>query len=319
MLLQMPEPLLYVGFIVLVLLLLALDLGIFNRTPHVVKVSEAVGWTVFWISLAMAFNVFVYFERGPIAATEFFAGYLLEQSLSVDNIFVIILILRYFKVAPQYHHKVLFWGIVGALVMRGTMIGLGAALIHAFDWIFYVFGAFLLFTGIRMGFASENAEDLKDNLVVKYGRRFLRITEEYHQERFSIKRDGVRFFTPLFLVVLVVEVTDLVFAVDSIPAIFAVTNDTFIVFTSNVFAVMGLRSLFFAVAGMMGIFHFLKYGLSAILSLIGIKMILQAWVDVPTSIALGAIASILAVSIIASILFPEASNDDDSDNSAETK
>lgn len=315
MLPQIPEPLLYVGFVVIVLFLLALDLGIFNRTPHVVKVSEALGWTAFWVSLALAFNVFVYFQRGPQAATEFFAGYLLEQSLSVDNIFVIILILRYFKVAPQYHHKVLFWGIVGALVMRGSMIGLGAALIHAFHWIFYVFGAFLLFTGIRMGFASEDAADLKDNLVVKYGRRFLRITEGYHQERFTIKQDGVRFFTPLFLVVLVVEATDLVFAIDSIPAIFAVTKDTFIVFTSNVFAVMGLRSLFFAIAGVMGIFHFLKYGLGLILSLIGIKMIIHNWIDVPTSVTLGVIASILAVTIIASIIFPEARNDDNVDGS----
>lgn len=305
----LPEPILYLGFIVLVLLLLALDLGIFNRTPHVVKVSEALGWTVFWIALALGFNIFVYYARGPVAATEFFAGYLLEQSLSVDNIFVIILILRYFKVAPQYHHKVLFWGIVGALVMRGSMIALGSALINTFHWIFYVFGAFLLFTGVRMGFASDDAEDLDDNLVVKYARRFLRITDVYHQERFSILKDGVRWFTPLFLVVVVVEFTDLVFAVDSIPAIFAVTNDTFIVFTSNVFAVMGLRSLFFAVAGVMGIFHYLKYGLSVILSLIGIKMIIHDWYVLPIDVALACIAIVLTVSILASVVFPQKDNE----------
>lgn len=307
MLPHIPDPYLYVGFILLVLFLLALDLGIFNRTPHVVKVSEAIGWTAFWISLAMAFNVFVYYEKGPVAAGEFLAGYMLEQSLSVDNIFVIILILKYFKVAPQYHHKVLFWGIVGALVMRGTMIGLGAALIAAFHWIFYVFGAFLIFTGIKMAFSSEDDAELEDNFVVKYARRHFRITDSYHQERFSIMKDGVRWFTPLFLVVLVVEFTDLIFAVDSIPAIFAVTNDPFIVFTSNVFAVMGLRSLFFAVVGVMGIFHYLKYGLSVILTFIGVKMFIQDWYHITIDVALGVIAGVLALSIIASIMFPEKS------------
>lgn len=305
MLPHIPDPFLYVGFILLVLFLLALDLGIFNRTPHVVKVSEAIGWTVFWIALAMAFNVFVYYQKGPVAAGEFLAGYMLEQSLSVDNIFVIILILKYFKVAPQYHHKVLFWGIVGALLMRGFMIGLGAALIAAFHWIFYVFGAFLIFTGIKMAFSSEDDAELEDNFVVKYARRHFRITDSYHQERFSIIKDGVRWFTPLFLVVLVVEFTDLIFAVDSIPAIFAVTNDPFIVFTSNVFAVMGLRSLFFAVVGVMGIFHYLKYGLSIILTFIGVKMFIQDWYHITIDVALGVIAGVLALSIIASIMFPE--------------
>ncbi|MFN4986569.1 MAG: TerC family protein [Ignavibacteria bacterium] len=305
MLPHIPDPFLYVGFILLVLFLLALDLGIFNRTPHVVKVSEAIGWTVFWISLAMAFNVFVYYQKGPVAAGEFLAGYMLEQSLSVDNIFVIILILKYFKVAPQYHHKVLFWGIVGALLMRGIMIGLGAALIAAFHWIFYVFGAFLIFTGIKMAFSSEDDAELEDNFVVKYARKHFRITDSYHQERFSIIKDGVRWFTPLFLVVLVVEFTDLIFAVDSIPAIFAVTNDPFIVFTSNVFAVMGLRSLFFAVVGVMGIFHYLKYGLSVILTFIGVKMFIQDWYHITIEVALGVIAGVLALSIIASIMFPE--------------
>jgi tellurite resistance protein TerC len=305
MLPHIPDPILYVGFILLVLFLLALDLGIFNRTPHVVKVSEAIGWTAFWISLAMAFNVFIYYERGPVAAGEFLAGYLLEQSLSVDNIFVIILILKYFKVAPQYHHKVLFWGIVGALVMRGLMIGLGAALIAAFHWIFYVFGAFLIFTGIKMAFSSEDEADIGNNFIIRYARKHFRITDGYHQENFSIMKDGVRWFTPLFLVLLVVEFTDLIFAVDSIPAIFAVTKDPFIVFTSNVFAIMGLRSLFFAVVGVMGIFHYLKYGLSIILSFIGVKMFIQDWYHVSIEAALGVIASVLALSIIASVLFPE--------------
>lgn len=300
-----PEVWLYVGFLLMVGILLALDLGVFNRTPHVVKLSEALGWTAFWFTLAMAFNGFVYFTRGPVVAKEFFAGYLLEQSLSVDNIFVIILILRYFKVAPQYHHKVLFWGIVGALIMRGAMIAIGAALIATFDWIFYVFGAFLLFTGIRMAFASEDAENLSENVLVRFSRKFLRITDEFHQDSFTVMKDGVRFFTPLFVVLLTVEFTDLVFAVDSIPAIFAITKDPFIVFTSNIFAVMGLRSLFFAVAGVMNLFHFLKYGLSVILSFIGVKMIIQSWYHMPIDIALGVIAGVLGISIVASIMFPE--------------
>lgn len=300
-----PDVWLYTGFVILVLFLLALDLGVFNRTPHVVKVKEALRWTAFWMSLAAAFNIFVYFERGAAAGKEFFTGYLLEQSLSVDNIFVIILILRYFKVAPQYHHKVLFWGIIGALVMRGGMIAVGSALIHTFDWIFYVFGAFLVFTGVRMAFDKEEAEDLDKNVVVRTARRYLRVTDGYHQDNFTIRKDGVLMFTPLFLVLLVVEVTDLVFAVDSIPAIFAVTKDPFIVFTSNVFAIMGLRSLFFAVAGVMGLFHYLKYGLSVILSFIGVKMFIHHWYDMPVEIALGVIVGVLAISVITSIMFPE--------------
>ena len=300
-----PEFWLYTGFLLLITLLLALDLGIFNKTPHVVKLSEALGWVAVWISLAMAFNGFVYYWKGPDAAFEFFTGYLLEQSLSVDNIFVIILILRYFKVAPQYHHKVLFWGIIGAVVMRGTMIAVGAALIHTFDWIFYVFGAFLVFTGVRMALASEETTDLESNVAVKLSRRFLRLTKEYHQDRFWITRMGVTMFTPLFVVLITVEFTDLIFAVDSIPAIFAITDDTFIVFTSNIFAVMGLRSLFFAVSGVMGLFHYLKYGLSIILAFIGVKMFVKDWVHIDTTIALGAIATILAISILMSMLFPE--------------
>ena len=305
MLPHIPDPILYVGFILLVLFLLALDLGVFNRTPHVVRFREAIGWTAFWISLALAFNVFVYYEKGPTAAGEFLTGYLVEQSLSVDNIFVIILILKYFKVAPQYHHKVLFWGIIGALVMRGIMIGVGAVLIEEFQWIFFVFGAFLIFTGIKMAFSSEDEADIGNNFIVRYARKHFRITDGYHQDNFSVIKDGVRWFTPLFLVLLVVEFTDLIFAVDSIPAVFGVTKDPFIVFTSNVFAIMGLRSLFFAIAGVMGIFHYLKYGLSIILSFIGVKMFISEWYHMPIVVALGVIVGVLAMSIIASLLFPE--------------
>lgn len=303
-----PEIWLYVGFIVLVLFLLALDLGVLNRKPHVVKLSEALGWTAFWVALAMGFNALVWQFKGAVAAKEFFAGYLLEQSLSVDNIFVIILVLRYFKVDPRYHHKVLFWGIIGALVMRGVMIALGSALINSFDWIFFVFGAFLVFTGARMAFHDEKESDLSDNIVVRLSRRFLRLTTEYHDDAFTIRKDGLRYFTPLFVVVMVVEVTDLVFAVDSIPAIFAVTKDSFIVFTSNVFAVMGLRSLFFAVAGVMDLFKYLKYGLSVILVFIGVKMFIQMWYHIPVEIALGVIVGVLGLSILASIIAQRRTN-----------
>lgn len=302
MLAAVPDFWLYAGFIALVLFLLALDLGVFNRKPHVVKLSEAFGWTAFWVTLAMAFNAFVWQYKGEVAAKEFFTGYLLEQSLSVDNIFVIILILRYFKVDARYHHKVLFWGIVGALVMRGTMIALGAALISAFDWIFFVFGAFLVFTGVRMALSEEEETDLADNIVVRLSRRFLRLTDDYHANAFTVRKNGLLYFTPLFVVVLVVEVMDLVFAVDSIPAIFAVTKDSFIVFTSNVFAVMGLRSLFFAVAGVMDLFKYLKYGLSVILCFIGVKMFIQMWFHIPVEIALGVIVGVLGISILASVI-----------------
>lgn len=302
MLESIPEFWLYAGFITLVLFLLALDLGVFNRNPHVVKLSEAFGWTAFWVALAMAFNAFVWQYKGPVAAKEFFAGYLLEQSLSVDNIFVIILILRYFRVDARYHHKVLFWGIVGALVMRGTMIALGSALISTFDWIFFVFGAFLVFTGVRMAISDEEETNLEDNIVVRMTKRFLRLTPSYHDDAFTVKIDGLRYFTPLFVVVLVVEVMDLVFAVDSIPAIFAITDDSFIVFTSNVFAVMGLRSLFFAVAGVMDLFKYLKYGLSVILCFIGVKMFIQMWYHIPVEVALGVIVGVLGISILASII-----------------
>jgi tellurite resistance protein TerC len=302
---MLPDVWLYSGFVLLVLFLLALDLGIFNRTPHVVRLSEALGWTAVWVTLAIAFNGFVYATRGPVAGKEFFAGYLLEQSLSVDNIFVIILVLRYFKVAPQYHHKVLFWGIIGALVMRGAMIALGTALLYTFHWIFYIFGAFLIITGIRMALNSEESDEIHENVFIRWLRSHMRLTNEYHQDQFTVRKDGVRYATPLLLVLLVVEATDLVFAFDSIPAIFAITRDPFIVFTSNVFAVMGLRSLFFVVAGVMNLFHFLKYGLAVILTFIGVKMIVEEWYHIPIDIALAVIACVLTLSILASMLFPE--------------
>ena len=306
-----PEFWLYAGFLVLVGFLLLLDLGVFNRTPRVITVGAALGWSAFWISLALGFNLLVYYLEGPQAATEFFAGYLLEQSLSVDNIFVIILVLRFFKVAPQYHHKVLFWGIIGAILMRGVMIAVGAALISMFSWIYFVFGAFLVFTGIKMAFSSEDAEDIGNNSVVKFAKKFLRVTDEYYQERFRVVKNRQWHWTPLFLVLLTIEATDLVFAVDSIPAIFAVTKDPFIVFTSNIFAVMGLRSMFFAVAGVMRLFHYLKYGLSVILTFIGVKMFIQHWVHIRVDVALIVIASVLGISVLASLLFPQKEHSED--------
>ena len=306
-----PEFWLYAGFLVLVGFLLLLDLGVFNRTPRVITVGAALGWRAFWSSLALGFNLLVYYLEGPQAATEFFAGYLLEQSLSVDNIFVIILVLRFFKVAPQYHHKVLFWGIIGAILMRGVMIAVGAALISMFSWIYFVFGAFLVFTGIKMAFSSEDAEDIGNNSVVKFAKKFLRVTDEYYQERFRVVKNRQWHWTPLFLVLLTIEATDLVFAVDSIPAIFAVTKDPFIVFTSNIFAVMGLRSMFFAVAGVMRLFHYLKYGLSVILTFIGVKMFIQHWVHIRVDVALIVIASVLGISVLASLLFPQKEHAED--------
>jgi len=306
-----PEFWLYAGFLVLVGFLLLLDLGVFNRTPRVITVGAALGWSAFWISLALGFNLLVYYLEGPQAATEFFAGYLLEQSLSVDNIFVIILVLRFFKVAPQYHHKVLFWGIIGAILMRGVMIAVGAALISMFSWIYFVFGAFLVFTGIKMAFSSEDAEDIGNNSVVKFAKKFLRVTDEYYQERFRVVKNRQWHWTPLFLVLLTIEATDLVFAVDSIPAIFAVTKDPFIVFTSNIFAVMGLRSMFFAVAGVMRLFHYLKYGLSVILTFIGVKMFIQHWVHIRVDVALIVITSVLGISVLASLLFPQKEHSED--------
>jgi tellurite resistance protein TerC len=310
----------WVGFNLFVLAMLALDLGVFHRKAHTVSVKEATIWSVVWISLAMLFNLGIYlfwdrlvpgsaYSNGD-AALSFFTGYLIEKSLSVDNIFVFVLIFSYFSVPTQYQHRVLFWGILGALVMRAALILVGAALIERFHWIIWIFGAFLIFTGIRMALHKDEELHPEDNPLIKGVKRFVPVADGYEGPRFFVRQASKLMATPLFLVLLMVESTDLVFAVDSIPAIFAVTQDPFIVYTSNVFAILGLRSLYFLLAGVIDKFYYLKLGLSVVLSFVGVKMLLPDLSElitgvsykIPTVLSLGVIAVILSVAVIASLL-----------------
>jgi len=303
---------LWVGFLMFVLGMLALDLGVFHRKSHAISIKEATIWSVVWISLAMLFNLGLYFFWDRIsfestysnseAALAFFTGYLIEKSLSVDNIFVFVLLFTYFAVPAAHQHRVLFWGIIGALIMRGTLIVVGAALLKEFHWIIYVFGAFLIYTGFRM--ANHQNEELNpdQNILLKFLRRIMPVTNTYEGDKFFIRRAGKLMATPLLIVLLVVESTDLVFAVDSIPAIFAVTQDAFIVFTSNVFAILGLRSLYFLLAGVVDKFHYLKLGLSVVLVFVGIKMVIVDLYKIPVGLSLGVIAAILTTSIVASLI-----------------
>jgi tellurite resistance protein TerC len=289
-------------FVSVVLVLLALDLGVFHREARRVKFREALGWTGFFFTLATGFAVWLHFARGPTMALEFFTGYLIELSLSMDNVFVIALIFAYFRVPPEYQHRVLFWGILGALVMRGVLIVVGAALIHQFHWLLYVMGAVLVITGVKMLFAREEGVDPEKNPLVRLARRLFPVSSSFEGQRFLTTLDGRRALTPLALVLLMVETTDLVFALDSIPAIFAVTQNDFIVFTSNVFAILGLRSLYFALAGAIGYFRYLKIGLALVLVFIGAKMLLGIWgLKVPIGWALGVVAAIIVLSIAASL------------------
>ncbi len=302
---------LWVGFNLFVLLMLALDLGVFHRNSHVVSTKEAAIWTVVWIGLAMLFNIGIYFFWNVLspestytnseASLAFFTGYLIEKSLSVDNIFVFILIFSFFAVPAAYQHHVLFWGIIGALIMRGALILVGAALLEQFHWVIYIFGAFLIFTGIRMALHKNEEVHPENNPLVKLLRHVMPVTENYEGDKFFIRRAGTLMATPLFLVLLIVESTDLIFAVDSIPAIFAVTGDPFIVYTSNVFAILGLRSLYFLLAGVMDKFTYLKLGLAVVLTFVGIKMVMVDVYKIPVGMSLGVIVSILGVSIIASL------------------
>jgi tellurite resistance protein TerC len=303
---------LWVGFILFVLAMLGLDLGVFHRKAHAISIKEATIWSAVWISLAMLFNLGLYFYwdrisigsaySGSEAALAFFTGYLIEKSLSVDNIFVFVLLFTYFAVPAAHQHRVLFWGIIGALIMRGTLIALGAALLKEFHWIIYVFGAFLIYTGFRM--ASHQTGDLNpdQNVLLRVLRRILPVTKTYEGDRFFVRRAGRLMATPLLVVLLVVESTDLVFAVDSIPAIFAVTDDAFIIFTSNVFAILGLRSLYFLLAGVVDKFHYLKLGLSVVLVFVGTKMLIVDLYKIPVGVSLAVIAAILATSIVASLV-----------------
>jgi len=297
---------LWVGFNVFVLAMLALDLGVFHRKAHVVTFRESITWTCVWVALALVFNAGVWHFMGSQKGLEFFTGYLIEKSLSVDNVFVFALLFTYFAVPPLYQHKVLFWGIIGALVMRAIMIASGAALIANFAWIIYVFGAFLIVTGIKMIVKRSEEIHPERNPVVRLFRRMMPVTDCYRDGSFFVKENGVRMATPLFVVLLLVEFTDLIFAVDSIPAIFAVTTDPFIVYTSNVFAILGLRSLYFALAGVMHKFHYLKIGLGAVLSFVGVKMLLahSPW-KIDTLVSLGVVVVILAAAVIASLLWPK--------------
>ncbi len=293
---------LWIGFNVFVLLMLALDLGVFHRNAHVVSFKEALTWSGIWIGLALVFNAGIWYYAGNQKALEFFTGYLIEKSLSVDNIFVFALLFGFFAVPAKYQHKVLFWGILSALVMRAIMIWAGAALITQFAWIIYVFGAFLIFTGIKMLVVRSDATvDPEKNIIVRLFKRFVPMTRDYRGDRFTVVENGKRYATPLLLVLVLVEIADLVFAVDSIPAIFAVTKDPFLVYTSNVFAILGLRSLYFALAGIMHRFVYLKPGLALVLTFVGIKMMLghTPW-KIDTLVALGVVASILAGAIVLS-------------------
>jgi len=294
----------WIGFIAFVLAMLSLDLGIFNRTPHVVGAREALAWTAVWVGLALAFAVGLAVFADRQAALTFLTGYVIEESLSVDNIFVIVLIFQYFAVPAQFQHRVLFWGILGALIMRGLFIGVGAALLARFEWIIYLFGALLVITGIRMAVKQDEEFDGEQNAVVRLVRRVLPVTSTYRGKHFFTREAGRRHATPLLLVLVLVEATDLIFAIDSIPAIFGITRDPFLVFTSNIFAVLGLRSLFFLLATVVTKFHLLKYGLAVILTFVGTKMLAEYWIHIPILLSLGIVIGVLAVSIVASLVWP---------------
>jgi tellurite resistance protein TerC len=298
----MTDTILWVGFNLFVLAMLVLDLGVFHRRSHEVSLKEALSWTVVWFALAMLFNIFIYYQFGKEKSIEFFTGYLIEKSLSVDNIFVIIMIFSFFNVPKAYQHKVLFWGILGALLMRVVFIFAGIELIHKFHWLMYAFGGFLIITGIRMATSSEIKVDPEKNSLVRMVRKIFSVTDSFQGDRFFVRLNGKRWATPLFLVVIVIEGTDLIFAVDSIPAILAISEDPFIVYTSNVFAILGLRSLYFALSGIEKYFRYLKYGLAIILAFVGAKMCLVDIVKIPVEISLIVIVFVLGTSMLASVV-----------------
>ena len=309
------QALLYGAFTAMVLAMLALDLGVFHRRDHVVSVRESLIWTAVWIMLAILFMGFIYYRyetvspgRGAGAALEFLTGYLIEKSLSIDNVFVFLLIFTYFDVPAQYQHRVLFWGILGALVFRAVFIALGALLISEFHAVIYVFGAFLVFTGIKMAWAKDKQIHPERNPVLRLFRKVVSVTPEYRGRHFLIREGGKLVATPLLVVLILIESSDIVFAVDSIPAIFAVTADPYIVYTANVFAILGLRALYFALAGVMRLFHHLHYGLSTILIFVGIKMVISDWYKIPIAVSLGVVGVILVVSVVSSIIWPHSAS-----------
>jgi len=298
-------PLLWAGFALLVFVLLALDLGVFHRRAHVVQLREALLWSVFWICLALLFNVGVYYWFGKTHALEFFTGYVIEKALSVDNIFVFVVIFSYFAVPQELHHRVLFWGILGALVLRGIFILAGAALIQTFHWVIYVFGAFLIFTGVKLFLDRGSEVHPEKNPVFRLFRRFVPSVDGYRGAHFFVRENGVKYATPLLLVLVCIEATDVVFALDSIPAIFAITRDPFIVYTSNIFAILGLRALYFLLAGIIPKFRFLRVGLAVVLVFVGVKMMIEGFYDIPIVLSLLVILVVLASSVALSWLIPE--------------
>jgi tellurite resistance protein TerC len=294
----------WIWFNVFVIAMLALDLGVFHRNAHEVKVREAAVWSVVWVSLALGFNAWIWQYAGPQAGLEFLTGYLVEKSLAVDNIFVFVMIFSYFAVPAKYQHRVLFWGIIGALLMRGAFIAAGAYVLERWHWVIYIFGGLLVLTAIKMLVKGEQPADLGRNPLIRWARRVLPITENYHGHKFVVREAGKWLATPLLLVLIVVEFSDLVFAIDSIPAIFAITNDPFLVYTSNVFAILGLRSMYFLLADIIHRFVYLRIGLAFVLAFIGVKMIIVDIYKIPTAISLSVVAGLIGGSVVLSLLRP---------------
>lgn len=295
----------WIVFNVFIISMLVVDLMVFNRKPHEISIKESLIWTGIWIALAIVFGIGLYVYVNPDTALDYFTGYLIEKSLSVDNIFVFLLIFTYFGVEPKFQHKVLFWGIFGALVFRLLFIFIGVALIEQFHWLIYIFGAFLVFTGIKLGLEKDKEIRPDRNPVLKLVRRFVPITKDYHGQNFFLKKRGRIIATPMFVVLVVIETTDIVFALDSIPAIMAITRDEFIIYSANAFAILGLRALYFALSGVMRLFHFLHYGLAFILVYIGFKMLLEGFYQIPTTFTLIIIVITLIISVLLSIFFPK--------------
>lgn len=294
----------WIIFSAVVLVMLALDLGVFHRQEHEVRMKEALIWSAVWTGAALLFNWGIYAVKGKELALQFLAGYVLERTLSFDNLFVFLLVFNYFQLPNIHHHKVLFWGIFGALIFRAIFIACGIGLLHYFTWMIYVFGAILVWTGVKLAFEKDAKVEPEKNIFVKGVRRLFPVSDSYGGGKFFTRENGILFATPLMVILVVIESTDIVFAVDSIPAVLAISRDPFIVYTSNIFAILGLRALYFAIAELMRLFHLLHYGLSLILALIGIKMLIVSFVHIPTAVALSAILFILAASIIASIIWP---------------
>ena len=299
------SPLLWTVFSVFVLGMLALDLGVFSRKPHEVHFREALTWSAVWVTLAMLFNGWIYLRFGSEKGLEFLTGYVIEKALSVDNIFVFVILFASFAVPKIYQHRVLFWGVIGAILLRAVFIALGAALISRFHWVMYLFGAILIVTGIRLLLQRDHESHPENNPIYRFARRFIPAVPDYHGKKFTIVEKGKRYATPLLLVLIAIEATDVVFAVDSIPAIFAITKDPFIVYTSNIFAILGLRAMYFLLAGVLDKFHFLKIGLALVLLFVGLKMVIIDLYKVPIGLSLGTIAFLLAGSIAASLLWPK--------------